>query len=477
MNSLVSNDQWVQEIYHCLGLVADINTEEAYKINFSLGFILVHRESAEYRYFTPHNNNAFFKTPMRIDRPSSWREVYEQLTHEALISHVTQHREDTKWVPIMVTHIVANLFYLGVTMGAGKLADYVKQCRSIVALDKDSKGVPYEDNLCPLRALAYHYNLQEKGVGYRGLKVRMRELQGQWRQDGLDLQDVPHFESQFTISIDIFTLCEDGSVVPRYLSDNSYPDKMVLNLYDTHLSYVINVPAYLQKYSCDSCGRHFDHLNNWRHHQGCCVNATQYKFPGGFHRNTPSIFDRLKEFDIIVPIDDQLYPWYIVYDFEAVLSRIREDQTTPNLKWLRRHDPISVSVASNVEGYTEPRSFVELDPKDLIADMVDYMGDISDHIYQEAKEKWKYIFDELEKRLAPMAGYDSVLMETRRKKKKKKNKKKKTVRIYLKLPWLMRKLLTENGAAPMISWRHCNCHSTTIVDRSRYLALTVHNMI
>ena len=95
MTILLSNNQWVREIYQHLDLVADINTEEAYKFSFSLGLILVHRETGEYRYFTPHNNNAFFKKPVHIDRPSCWQNVYEQLTQEALMGHVMQHREDT----------------------------------------------------------------------------------------------------------------------------------------------------------------------------------------------------------------------------------------------------------------------------------------------------------------------------------------------------------------------------------------------
>ena len=163
---------------------------------------------------------------------------------------------------------------------------------------------------------------------------------------------------------------------------------MVLNLWDSHLSYVTNIPAYLQKYRCDSCERHFHHLSHWKRHQGSCANATEYDFPGGFHKRTTTIFDRLKDFDIVVDIEQQQYPWFIVYDFEALLSPINEkDQPTPKLKWLRRHKPISVSIASNVDGYETAKCFVNPDPKLLIEEMMEYMASIADTACMHAESK------------------------------------------------------------------------------------------
>ena len=117
-----------------------------------------------------------------------------------------------------------------------------------------------------------------------------------------------------------------------------------------------------------------------------------------------TILDRLEEFDIVAPPDESTYPWFAVYDFEAILSRLEEELPTPQLKWLHRHDTISVSVASNVTGYSEPQGFVDADPKKLIRDMMQYMGEIAVHIYDEAKKKWKYVFHKLEEGLEAMAG-------------------------------------------------------------------------
>ena len=395
----LKQDGWLNEIYQTLDLVANISNDESFKFNFSMGFILVNRENGDYRFFVPHANNAFFKKPIRIERPACWRELYSQLDEEALKAYVTHHRENTKWIPLMITNIVAHLNYLGIPMGQGALPDYVANHGSIIGLEKDRHhGTPHKDKLCGVRCLAFHLNYKQTGNGFRGLEERREQLCMRWNR-AVNLSEVPSFEETFDINVDIYSLCADGSVIPRYLSEEKYQDKMVLNLYDTHLSYVTNILAYLKKYRCNSCARNFDHLGNWRRHQGSCANATEYEFPGGFYKMSPSIFDRLEEFDIVVPEENRLYPWFIVYDFEAILSPITEDQHTPRLKWLRKHEPISVSMASNVPGFEEAKCFVNADPKALIEDMMKHMGSIADSARQSAESKWSSALGAVEEQI------------------------------------------------------------------------------
>ena len=392
----LNRDGWINEIYHILELLSNMNNDECFKFNISMGFVLVNRETNEYRYFVPHTNNAFFKMPIRIERPSSWKQVYSQMPEESLKNYVTNHRQDTKWIPLMITNIVCDFYFLGISLGAGELPQFIKQKNCIISMEKDRHNRLYDDKKCALRCLAFHLNHKDTGNGYCGLEKRTEQLAEQWEEIGLDLMRVPQFEKCFNISVDIYSLCQDGSVIPRYLSEELYPDKIVLNLWDRHLSYVTDVQAYLQKYCCDSCQRHFKQLSDWKRHLGSCANATKHEFPGGFHKMSPSIFERLEEFNIVVPLEKRLYHHFIVYDFEAVLSHIKDDQTTKKLKWLRRHDPISVSVASNVDGFESAKCFVNSDPKKLIQEMMGYMGSIADAALDAALSKWSYARAKLE---------------------------------------------------------------------------------
>ena len=98
----------------------------------------------------------------------------------------------------------------------------------------------------------------------------------------------------------------------------------------------------------------------------------------------------------MVSEEDRLYPWFIVYDFEAILSPITEEQPTPRLKWMRKHKPISVSVASNVPRFEKAKCSVNADPKELIESMMTYMGSIADSACHSAEYKWASAIEDLE---------------------------------------------------------------------------------
>ena len=51
------------------------------------------------------------------------------------MGYIMQHREDTKWLPLMLTNINITLYHLRVPMGEGDLPDYIKNSRSIVGLE------------------------------------------------------------------------------------------------------------------------------------------------------------------------------------------------------------------------------------------------------------------------------------------------------------------------------------------------------
>jgi hypothetical protein len=84
--------------------------------------------------------------------------------------------------------------------------------------------------------------------------------------------------------------------------------------------------------------------------------SDRLQFKGGFYSNPKTIFDKLEEQGIHV--QERLFKWFIVYDFEAMLIPIQESNSE-KLTWTQRHDP--VSVCSNVPDFTEPHCIVEPD--------------------------------------------------------------------------------------------------------------------
>ena len=51
LTMVLNQDGWIREVHHALDLVSNLNNTESFKLNVSMGFILMHRETEEYRFF------------------------------------------------------------------------------------------------------------------------------------------------------------------------------------------------------------------------------------------------------------------------------------------------------------------------------------------------------------------------------------------------------------------------------------------
>jgi hypothetical protein len=165
---------------------------------------------------------------------------------------------------------------------------------------------------------------------------------------GIQLHEIPKAEECFQININIFERQQDGAVVPIYKSSYKFKSNIYLNLHGHHLSYVNNFKAYAKKYQCPKCQRHFDHLSHIKRHLQVCSQVTKLRFPGGDFKTNDTVFDKLEELGIVLPDEEKIDPWFIKFDFEAVLQQIN-DHPTSKLRWIEKHQPIPMSVYSNVD--------------------------------------------------------------------------------------------------------------------------------
>ena len=78
-----------------------------------------------------------------------------------------------------------------------------------------------------------------------------------------------------------------------------------------------------------------------------------------FHKTQPTIFDKLESVGLNVNQAEKCFPNFIVWDMEAMLKQFQSLTTTEDkkLKWLTKHVPISISIASNVTGFEEPQMY------------------------------------------------------------------------------------------------------------------------
>ena len=177
-NFPISNDFTVDNIMQHANQVYE-KQNSAFRLNLEFGLILVNTDSGEYRYFTPYSNEALFNRPIYVSRRQDLRRLRLRLQGLNITDFILRQRPDTKWKPVLVTNVRFTLYHLNYALGTVtiQLPDYVKNSKSIISLDKNSKGKFYKDHLCAFRCLATY-----QGHHKHRLEMHTETLFAKWVQ-------------------------------------------------------------------------------------------------------------------------------------------------------------------------------------------------------------------------------------------------------------------------------------------------------
>ena len=136
----------------------------------------------------------------------------------------------------------------------------------------------------------------------------------------------------------------------------------------------------------------------------------KFDYVGGIYQPTVSFIEEMRD----RLGEKTFYPWFIVYDFEAMLLPV--EQFESSIRWQTKHHPISVSVCSNAPSYREPQCFVNENLSELLKQMLDYMRQIASEIYFLASQRWDSVIhkEDLKQKLekykqeVPVLGFNSA---------------------------------------------------------------------
>ena len=318
----------------------------------------------------------------------------EALESISIMDSMLKQRDSTKWKPFLLTNILYEVtrtdFVLG---GVVDLPSYIKSKRCINALISDWSGQKYNDNLCAFRCLSLAKNANPINLT-ESAKYYFNQWPNKVGFKGLQLSEFPLFESIYNINLNVFSLLDGGHAIPIYLSRRRFDLTMNVNMFEYHLSYINNIDQYTNKYQCSGCDKLFNRVHNFKVHKPC-KSKTSYRYKGGYHKVNPNIFEELENNGIRV--DDHLrhFKYFAVYDFESILDPLK-DKSGNKLKWTHKHIPVSVSVSSNVPGFTEPKCFINSEPSSLVKSLLEYLHNISDKSYSLHKATLQHIFNEIE---------------------------------------------------------------------------------
>ena len=93
------------------------------------------------------------------------------------------------------------------------------------------------------------------------------------------------------------------------------------------------------------------------------------RFPGGYYKLPRTIFEKLEEFNIVVDEKYRHYPWFFVFDMEAMLTEPKDECLSTSRRSLT-HEHKPISVCSNVEDFTNTIFILEEDLDILVTQMM-----------------------------------------------------------------------------------------------------------
>ena len=198
---------------------------------------------------------------------------------------------------------------------------------------------PYQDNLCMFCALAYELNgsvdLQQNTDKLTQMFLSATRKDGKSFQ-GVHEDDIHILEELTDRNIQVYTIFIDdqSEIYAEFTRQSCLKRAQTSSLrYDNHICWTVAINKFLKKFRCYICDQYFDRSFNLLRHTKNCSENTYHKYPTGAYQLSETIFERLEDVKINVPLELRLFCHLIIFDFE---SRSVPNNTIPLVCQYRR---------------------------------------------------------------------------------------------------------------------------------------------
>ena len=375
----------------------------SFKLNLSYAFILKNKTTNRLKYYHSSNNycGRYLEEPSLITNRGDFDRFLERIKEPDILKWALSQRPNSDWVVELVTNVtyfVNRILQHPIGCVGLVIPAYVKNNKTIIALEKDHHGRPYVDNLCLFRCLGLHLGQDAKTIYTKYTDQTVDTF------EGVTIDELHKVEATFDVNVCVYKLVPTGNektkaeIVRRSLC--SYAQTMYLNLYESHFSYIKDIRMYSHSYKCSKCEQAL-----WKtpqdllRHERTCTEGIKRVYKGGVYRPPSSIFERLDDEGIIVEDVLRYYPYRATFDFECYFDRDNVPADSDRVQWIARHVPLSVSLASNVPGHEDAQCYITNGDSDkLVADMMAGLVATSDAAYDLLKPSYGSVLNELEAR-------------------------------------------------------------------------------
>ena len=370
----------------------------SFKINCSFAFILKNKTTNRLKYYHSSNNccGRLLEEPSLITNRGDFDRFLERIKQPDILKWALSQRPNSDWVVELVTNVtyfVNRILQHPIGCVGLVIPAYVKNNKSIIALEKDHHGRPYVDNLCLFRCLGLHLG--------RDVTTLYEEYTDQpvWKFEGVVIDELPKVESVFEVNIVVYNLREESAQLVRR-SLGKHDNTMYVNLYEPHFSYIQDMKSYSHSYMCSKCENSlWKYPSLLKRHELTCEAGVRHVYSGGVYHPPPSVFERLDDEGIVVDEGLRYYPYRGTFDFECFFDRHNLPADTNTLQWSARHVPLSVSVASNVPGHEDAQCYITNGDSDkLVEEMMNNLIAISDAAYDSLLPSYVDVLADLDAR-------------------------------------------------------------------------------
>ena len=329
----------------------------AAKTNFSLGFILRNVDTDEYRYFYGHENNTFFEKSHLLCSKGDLVSLQDRVEKMDLIETCAQERANTKspYALTMTVTIFCSLLN-NIPMGCldAVIHEQLLRRRDVNCLVTNGYGETYKDYPCLFRAVDVHlYRSAELETNAAKLFSDFLYESGHDAINfrGVSMDHLVFVEKAIKHNIFIFDIAiEDGDFVGE-LSRRSiemYENNIILLRYNNHICYVDDINTFFIRFRCPNCDTFIKRAGNSHRHVKSCKDRIQHIYPKSVYTLRETLFDKLEGFEIGYEEEQKLFKNLAVFDFESICVPSYELKDTNTTTWIGKHEPISVSLSSNL---------------------------------------------------------------------------------------------------------------------------------
>ncbi len=373
------------------------------KLTCSPGFFLQHKTDGTQKYYhSSSNNNLVFDKPRLINSETTLQAFLADLSQVNMREVASFGRPNTSWLVRAVTNLTV---YSTKLLGMGKVGcddggmpAYILNNRHVLTLHKRPRtGKPYTDNLCFFRCLSVILDCRCTGgrcMCTRPSELTVKRLFARYCADrgvdphmsfgGISDSELLTLEKLFDVAIIVLCLSVTGESSVLWSSGTVHQRSLYLNAFGRHYSLIKDINGFAKSYSCMDCAGSYTRFYSLRRHVCNPQDTGALKFFGGVFTTPSTIVSDIKDQTGIelVAANQLFYPYRITYDIECMLTRETLPDSTPSTKFTSLHEFLSVSVCSNIPGYTEPVCFVREDPsspQECIDRFVTYLWGASKH--------------------------------------------------------------------------------------------------